>query len=205
MATPEPRLSTLQQERSRQTRDNLLRAANTLWRQKGFAETTVSEICDAAGVAKGTFYFYFPHKEDLLLELGLASSERVAGMVAEADDAITTEELLSSIVAGVASRMQRTSKELLELTIIEMYRSIDTWQERRRDRQDFRSIFRRVLERGQKRGEVRADLDPEDAASAMTASITQGMLQWAQGRSRNRSLGDVLQGRIELLFRGAST
>lgn len=205
MADAEPRLSSLQQDRSRATRDKLVRSANKLWREKGFADTTVNDICVEAGVAKGTFYFYFPRKEDLLLELGLTTSERVAGLVGDSDDSVTTEQLLHSLITKVASRMQRTSKELLALTIIELYRAVDQWQERRRDRQDFRSTFRGILERGQERGEVRADLDTEDAASAMTAAITQGMLQWAQGRSTKKALADVLVGRINLLFHGAAT
>lgn len=205
LSSPEPRLSSLQQERSRATRDRLVRAATKLWREKGFDATTVNDICNAAGVGKGTFYFYFPRKEGLLLELGLATPERVARLVTGAGEDVTTEDLLRTLVESVAGRMQRTSKELLAHTMVELYRSIASWQEARRDRDDFRSIFRRVIERGQERGEVRGDLDPEDTASAFTATIAQAMLQWAQGRSGARSLIEVLQGRVDLLFRGAAT
>lgn len=50
-------------------RDQLLDAAERLFAEKGFAETTVADISEAAGVAKGTFYLYFPSKEHCVMAL----------------------------------------------------------------------------------------------------------------------------------------
>jgi AcrR family transcriptional regulator len=47
-------------------RDMLLDSAMTLFRTRGIAETTVEEITQATGVAKGTFYLYFQTKDDLV-------------------------------------------------------------------------------------------------------------------------------------------
>ncbi len=49
------------------TREALVAAASELFREKGFAETTVQEITDAADVSERTFFRYFESKEDLLL------------------------------------------------------------------------------------------------------------------------------------------
>lgn len=37
--------------------------------ENGFHPTSVSEIVDGVGVGKGVFYWYFPSKDDLLLEI----------------------------------------------------------------------------------------------------------------------------------------
>ena len=62
------------QERSRRTRQQLVRAALGIWGERGFErgldETTVEEIVTAPGVTKGTFYFHFARKEEILLEMG---------------------------------------------------------------------------------------------------------------------------------------
>jgi AcrR family transcriptional regulator len=47
-------------------RKDLLDAAVSLFRDRGFDETTVQDIAEAAGVAAGTLYLYFPSKEHLL-------------------------------------------------------------------------------------------------------------------------------------------
>jgi AcrR family transcriptional regulator len=60
-----------------ETRQRLLEAAWTLFREKGYSATTVEEITDGADVAKGTFFNYFPSKEALLEELSVWRVEQL--------------------------------------------------------------------------------------------------------------------------------
>jgi AcrR family transcriptional regulator len=48
-------------------RDALIRAAVTVFSQKGFHAAKMQEIADAAGVGKGTMYEYFDTKDELFL------------------------------------------------------------------------------------------------------------------------------------------
>lgn len=50
-------------------REELMAAAQGLFLDKGFANTSVADIVSAAGVAKGTFYLYFETKDDVLSSL----------------------------------------------------------------------------------------------------------------------------------------
>src|SRR5687768_11986942 len=52
-----------------QTRERLLGAAVAEFKRSGMAEADVAAIVAAAGVAHGTFFFHFPTKEHVLLEL----------------------------------------------------------------------------------------------------------------------------------------
>ena len=45
----------------------ILAAAQVVFARHGYGAATVDEIADAAGVAKGTVYLYFPSKRDLFL------------------------------------------------------------------------------------------------------------------------------------------
>jgi AcrR family transcriptional regulator len=51
------------------TRSALLRAAEELFGEIGFHETSVSAIAARAGVAQGTFYLHFPGKAEVFVEL----------------------------------------------------------------------------------------------------------------------------------------
>jgi AcrR family transcriptional regulator len=53
------------QERKQQ----LLDAAADLFASRGYATTRIVDICEAAGVAKGLFYWYFENKESLFAEV----------------------------------------------------------------------------------------------------------------------------------------
>ncbi len=47
-------------------KSELIEAAETLFREEGFRQTSVSDIVKKIGVAQGTFYYYFKSKEDIL-------------------------------------------------------------------------------------------------------------------------------------------
>src|ERR1700744_3335657 len=53
--------------RGAETRERLFLAAVRLFAEKGFAETTVEDITNAADVGKGTFFNYFPSKQHILV------------------------------------------------------------------------------------------------------------------------------------------
>src|SRR4029077_4159876 len=62
-----PPASDRRQRRSAEIRERLFRAALKLFAEKGFAETTVEDVTNAADVGKGTFFNYFPSKEHILI------------------------------------------------------------------------------------------------------------------------------------------
>jgi AcrR family transcriptional regulator len=50
-----------------ETKERILEAADRLMRGRGLARVRTREIAREAGVAEGTLYVHFPHKEDLFL------------------------------------------------------------------------------------------------------------------------------------------
>ena len=60
---------TKRQENALKTRKKLIDTAEDLLKANGFNALCVEDITKAAGVAKGTFYVYFKHKEDIVAEI----------------------------------------------------------------------------------------------------------------------------------------
>ena len=56
-------------ERGQRTRLHLLEAAESVFGDMPFEHASISEITRRAGVALGTFYVYFPHKQAIFVEL----------------------------------------------------------------------------------------------------------------------------------------
>jgi len=61
-----------------QTRERILGAAIAEFKQSGMAGADVNAIVGAAGVAHRTFFFHFPSKEHVLLELERREEARMA-------------------------------------------------------------------------------------------------------------------------------
>lgn len=77
MMTSSNRVSVRETKRL-QTRERLMGAAVAEFKRSGMAEADVGAIVAAAGVAHGTFFFHFPTKEHVLLELEHREEQRIA-------------------------------------------------------------------------------------------------------------------------------
>ncbi|NLD53452.1 MAG: TetR/AcrR family transcriptional regulator [Burkholderiaceae bacterium] len=66
------------------SRVRLLEAALRLIRTKGYAATTVDDVCEAAGVTKGSFFHHFKGKEDLAIAATAHWNEATGGVFAGA-------------------------------------------------------------------------------------------------------------------------
>jgi TetR/AcrR family transcriptional repressor of nem operon len=65
-------------------KDKILDAALSVIRTKGYAASTVDDLCAAAGVTKGAFFHHFKSKEDLAVAAADYWSERSGGLFAGA-------------------------------------------------------------------------------------------------------------------------
>jgi TetR/AcrR family transcriptional repressor of nem operon len=66
MKTTTPRAAeTAPPSRGNATKEQVLSHAAALIREKGFRSTSIADVLERAGIQKGSFYYYFPSKEDL--------------------------------------------------------------------------------------------------------------------------------------------
>lgn len=81
-------------------RAEILAVANNLFQSKGYSKTAVEEIVRQAGIAKGTFYYYFKSKEDILEALTKQLVDEMAiksKQIADSNDRNAIEKIVSII------------------------------------------------------------------------------------------------------------
>jgi AcrR family transcriptional regulator len=181
----------------------LVQAAMALWRTKGYATTTVAEICTAAGVSKALFYFYFPRKEDVLFEVGVMSTmsahRTIHGLLGK------RYEIAGVIAAALATfeqSMSRNPKELVIETILEGYRHEHRLLAGGAPPDLEAGMFTELFERAQSDGKLDADVDVAHLAYLASTLVSEGARHWAAGTFGDRSFADVVTADIVTLIDG---
>lgn len=86
-------------KRTEATRDALINAARSVFSEKGLDLTTIDDITERADVGKGTFYYHFENKADLISELmDTVMSDLSLAIEQKCDQADTLEATLDSLI-----------------------------------------------------------------------------------------------------------
>jgi AcrR family transcriptional regulator len=161
-----------------QRRAEILDAALQLFSSKGFHDTTMEEVANAAGVAKGTIYLYFQSKEHLLLALkrdfmqGL--TDAVANIVAEAIEnleggkATDYRDIIDDIFQSVVD--YHTSRRDAVEVVVRQSPSPDLVNEALELERDYLGLITSAFRTGMEYGLVHTE-DPEMTAHLITAAI----------------------------------
>jgi TetR/AcrR family transcriptional repressor of uid operon len=142
-----------------QTRQRILGAAIAEFKRSGMAGADVGAVVAAAGVAHGTFYFHFPTKEHVLLELERREEARVgaefARFLAENHDLETALAEVTRLVLGLEQLLgRRLFKELLALHFSPSRPQADGWTDH-----PVIVLLVREIERARGDGEVHPEVD----------------------------------------------
>jgi TetR/AcrR family transcriptional regulator, repressor for uid operon len=142
-----------------QTRQRILGAAIAEFKRSGMAGADVGAVVAAAGVAHSTFYFHFPTKEHVLLELERREEARVATKFArfleENHNLDTTLAEVTRLVLGLEQLLGRQLfKELLALHFSPSRPDSDGWTDH-----PVIVLLVREIERARGDGEVHPEVD----------------------------------------------
>lgn len=146
-------------------RARILAAARTILSARRYDDVPVSEITELAGVAKGTFYLYFPSKTELVAALADAMHEDIMHTVAEALS--TPRHMADTLEIMIRTAFGKILEHKALINILELDAllrdpvTVDSHYELRRD------AMVQLLEAGQKNGEVDALINPRIAAELM--------------------------------------
>jgi AcrR family transcriptional regulator len=182
------------QRRGAETRERLFHAALELFAQKGFAETTVEDITEAADVGKGTFFNYFPSKDHILLAFGEMQLSKLQSAIELArSSGEPMPEFLRSL--GVRMTQEPTRNPAIIRALLQAYLSTTPVRAAMMDLQRrVHALHTQMIQLGQDRGEIRNDLPAAEIAHVFRQTIFGTLLIWSL-------YGDAtLHSRIETAF-----
>ncbi|GAA0490034.1 TetR/AcrR family transcriptional regulator [Salinibacillus aidingensis] len=183
-------------------KNQIIQACVEAFEKKGFSETSIQEIVDRLGVTKGTFYYYFASKEQVLMtihrryidELLIQQKE----LVRRADVSYTEKlygliRVLISNITPLGNSARVFHREYRHLNETHM-------KEVREKRNQVRLIVEEVIRDGIKAKEFRQDLKA-DIVTLGILGICNWSYQWFQsdGMFTDLEVADIF---IDMISRG---
>lgn len=167
----------------------------------GFDAVTVEEIATAAGIAKGTFFNYFPTKQAVLLHLNTLQAARLdalaaAPVISNLPFRAQVEAYFSHLAAGIVGRSDLV-RIVIGQTLLDRAALDENTLVIRRHFEDL-LVQRAAI--AQERGELRSDVMPRDVARLLVGIYFLTVLDWLE--TPEQDLTQALAGNLRLAFDG---
>jgi AcrR family transcriptional regulator len=167
------------QQRSEETRNHILKAAQRLFSTNGYDATGVAEICQAAGVSKGAFYHHFPSKQAVFLKL-------LENWLEILDDGLKVISQGTQDVPHILLQMSEILTEVFQTADRQLPMFLEYWLQASRDEtiwkatiapyRHYQEFFTALVQRGVDEGSFR-EVDARIAAQTLVALAVGLLLQ----------------------------
>jgi AcrR family transcriptional regulator len=166
-------------ERKRnETHHKLLECALRLFGERGFANTKVEDITEAADVGKGTFFNYFPSKEHVLLHVAEIQRGKYQRALASLEQPGSDVYAVLRELYFDLPRLPLSSPGLLRSLLTVFMTDGDLHGRVSEGFGRGRMALNQVLEVGQQRGNIRRDRTPEELSIAFQRSLMGTAFLW---------------------------
>jgi AcrR family transcriptional regulator len=162
----------LTQEEITRRRGEILNAAMGVILQKGFLETSMREIAEAAGVGKSTLYDYFPSKDEIMIAYVVDEVERMTAQVQAiiAQDLSVTEKF-RRIWRNHLQGMLANKQTYIKISFESQRLSLESQQRIQVHRHAYQDMLCELVEQGIRQGEFRP-VNPLLAIRGMFSLLT---------------------------------
>jgi AcrR family transcriptional regulator len=182
------------------TRREIFEAAMALFEAQGFEAVTVEQICQAADVARGTFFLHFPTKSALLFEWNRELASELSLRLAEPRGSAVAEYRM--LVDHVGQRWLRHADVMGAM--LRDFLATPGAAAAAPGEDALRALVEEIVRRGQERGEFRRNVSPRLAAMLLltTAAAVLAGAVFREGEAspeeiRNQLLHAVLHGLVQ--------
>jgi TetR/AcrR family transcriptional regulator, cholesterol catabolism regulator len=185
------------------TREHLFKVAMLLFEKNGYEQVNIDDIVRRSRVARGTFYFHYARKDDILLEAIRRGERHIVACMAKVGEGgnPTLRAALEACIAGFADVWQARRELLAHAGTVSLKRIAVVEQER--DEDPLRIELARHVERALATGELRSALPGRMLADIFLLDLFVAAMAWA-------SLGEpplpfVMSAVIDLFLHGVGT
>jgi len=157
----------------------IIAAATKVFARKGFYKAKVSDIAQEAGVADGTIYIYFNHKDDILISL---FEEKMQEVLDNMEKQISSESDPFAKIEKFAFlhlRLIQDNKDMAEIIQVELRQSDKFMKDYHNEKfAQYLDLIGTIIQEGKEKGLFREDVIPGIAKRAFFGALDEMSRFW---------------------------
>jgi TetR/AcrR family transcriptional regulator, fatty acid metabolism regulator protein len=191
--------------RDPQKREKILTAAVEVFARKGFYQSKVSEIAQAAEVADGTIYLYFHNKDDILISIFEEAMAKILNEMQEKIGQETDPRKKIELFAKTHMGLVRKNKALSEVIQVETRQSSKFMKEYdNRKFAQYLDIISEIIVEGQEQGLFRQDINPGIIKRAFFGALDELSRLWVLAPQKNYAVAAAAKQISDCFLKGLS-
>ncbi len=182
------------------TRAQLFTRAMALFDERGYDAVSIDDIVKGAQVARGTFYFHFPRKDDILIELIRQSDRHIVGKMAAVKRGRPLRAVLRATTDAFAEVWRDHRLLLPHAGAVALRRIAEVQAER--DSEPLRLELIKHVGPAVASGELKSRLPAQMLADVFLLNVFAALMAWASTGAPDLEI--IMPAVIELFLHGAA-
>jgi len=157
------------------TKDRIFETAGRLFKEKGYDNVTINDICEACGITKSTFYYHIGSKQEIILQFYDHIIDNLTPLLIKMLDTINNWEqlmlLFEMLIQNISELGANVNKQLLIINLQKNQRTFDL-------RKNLEELAISIIRKGQKNKQIRNPGDPQQLYEAAAYMFTGYEYMW---------------------------
>lgn len=185
-ALPAGRNARSPRRKSELTKQRILTAAATVFRDKGYAHTRIADVAEEASTHAGAIYYYFASREELVEHvLAMAVTQLIEAVRSELAKLPPDADYRTKISTAIAAHLLHAlTRDVFTAAFTRIHNQIapDLHARYATHLHDYGHLWDALMRDAQTAGEIRADLDPRVMRLSLMGSMIWSLEWYREGR-----------------------
>ncbi|MFB5249536.1 TetR/AcrR family transcriptional regulator [Bacillus mycoides] len=191
----------LRETRKKELKELIFLKAVQLFQERGYENVTVQDITTACGIAKGTFFNYFPKKENILLFLGDSQIELWNESLKTYENVEHPKERIKLVLGDLLDRFTGHG-ELMTHAVFEIIKSNYLVENELKSIQQLQESLSSIITEAKETGKLHSPWDTNIITSTIMSTYFYTLMSHSLLHANETSAKNILNQQLDIVWEG---
>lgn len=191
----------LRETRKKELKELIFLKAVQLFQERGYENVTVQDITTACGIAKGTFFNYFPKKENILLFLGDSQIELWNESLKAYENVEHPKERIKLVLGNLLDRFTGHG-DLMQHAVFEIIKSNYLVENEVRSIQQLQECLSSIIAEAKATGKLNSKWDIHIITSTIMSTYFYTLMSHSLLHANEINVKNILNQQLDVVWEG---